>query len=158
MENIIDQKQIDKVVELNEKFNKCVVVLEDAVQISNECIKSLEQLKEIAIDEEKIDWKEKYNIAFRLLTEKDNKIKELEGEVDRILISRDKWRENFRMLNAIVGTQIELKEPIIEKASTCETMATIISECKKSNDNKITLLFLGLFIGGFVASVLAMLK
>lgn len=81
MESIIDQEQLDKVVEFNEKFNKCVVVLEDAVQISNECIKSLEQLKEIAIDEEKIDWKEKYNIALELLTEKDNKIKELESHI-----------------------------------------------------------------------------
>lgn len=45
MENIIDQKKMDKVVEFNEKVNKFVKQMDEASQKANELCRELAKLR-----------------------------------------------------------------------------------------------------------------
>ena len=45
MENVIDQKQIDKIAEYNEKVNKFVKQMDEASQKANELCRELSRLR-----------------------------------------------------------------------------------------------------------------
>lgn len=92
MESIIDQKQLDKVVELNKEFAKA----------NESLIKMVELTKELGIGESKIDWKVKYGEAVELLTEKDNKIKELESHIATIIKSNRERQSEIRRQEIVI--------------------------------------------------------
>ena len=94
MENIIDQEQIDKVVELNEKLTNLSEPLKEALEKASKLIPELKILKkEIGVKEEDIDWEEKYYDTVELLTIRENRIKDQHSIIQQSF-EQNKWRES----------------------------------------------------------------
>lgn len=103
MENIIDQKQIDKVVELNEKLTNFSESLREYYKKASKLIPELKILKkEIGVKEEDIDWEEKYYDAVELLTIRENKIKELESHIGIIFKGNRECKSEIRRQEIVI--------------------------------------------------------